>query len=66
MYAVNDKWHKVLRMQLAEIIKDICLNSKIKSDFLPEFLAENLITWSSEGRAYLDIEAIMNYIFKEN
>lgn len=65
MSSVNDKWHKVLRMQLAEIIKDICFSSNGDVLFLPEYIAESLLAWSSEGRALKDIETIMNYFFKE-
>lgn len=58
-YEVYSKRHKTLRYQIAEILRDIPQFSVDNNDFLPLFVAENLITWTVEGKSFEEIKNII-------
>lgn len=52
--------HRKLRKQIAEMLEVTCRRQKKRySEFLPEFLAESLLAWSSEKRDFSDLEIIL-------
>lgn len=48
--------HKLLRDQLAEILMPICHHSN--REFLAEFIAESLLTWTMAGKSFEEIYSI--------
>lgn len=58
-YEVYSKRHKTLRNQIAEILLEIPQISTRNNDFLPQFIAENLITWTVEGKSFEEIENVI-------
>ncbi len=55
--------HKLLRDQLADIIRPVCHNAPINNkDFLAEFVAESLLTWTVAGKTFEDISSVLNLI----
>lgn len=58
------KWHKVLRGQLAEIIKSVCTNTT-NQDFLPEFIAESMLAWCGEGIEYKELAPIFTTLISQ-
>ena len=62
---VYPQQHRKLRKQIAEMLKAIYRRHKAPvSDFLPEFLAESLLAWSSEKRDFSDLEIIFSSLIK--
>lgn len=56
--------HRELRGQLAEMLQGICMkNAKSPSQFLPEFIAEALLTWSVEQRSFEELRTVLNHLF---
>jgi AcrR family transcriptional regulator len=56
--------HCELRGQLAEMIHDLCMEkAKTPSQFLPEFIAEALLTWSAEQRSFEELRTVLNHLF---
>jgi AcrR family transcriptional regulator len=56
--------HCELRGQLAEMIHGICMEkAKSPSQFLPEFIAESLLTWSAEQRSFEELRTVLNHLF---
>ncbi len=56
--------HCELRGQLAEMIHGICMEkAKSPSQFLPEFIAEALLTWSAEQRSFDELRTVLNDLF---
>ena len=47
-YSSSHKWHELLRNQLSAIIEKICLE-KDDHEFLSQFTAESILTWSMAG-----------------
>ena len=52
------QYHGVLRGQLAKPLRKFCAN-----DFVAEFIAESLLTWSMVGKSFEDIADIIERIF---
>lgn len=60
--AFNER-HKQLRGQLAEIILPLCNNSKAENkEFLAEFIAEALLTWTVEGKSFNELSAMFRLL----
>ncbi len=56
--------HCELRGQLAEMLHGICMEkAKSPSPFLPEFIAEALLTWSVEQRSFEELYTVLNHLF---
>lgn len=56
--------HKQLRSQLAEPMQVFCqVQSRVSPDFLAEFIAENMLTWTLAGRTYEEIGSILLQLF---
>ena len=51
-------YHRLLRMQLAAPVRKYC-----SSDFMAEFIAESLLTWSMSGRTFDEIYEILKKLF---
>ncbi len=57
--------HKQLRGQLAKVIRPICNSSSTDNpDFLAEFMAESLLTWTVENKSFEELSAIFKLILK--
>ena len=54
------RYHGLLRAQLAAPVRKYC-----SSDFLAEFIAESLLTWSMSGKSFDEIYEILKKLFKE-
>lgn len=53
--AVFSERHKQLRDQLAQFIRPLCGRSRVSDqDFLADFIAESLLTWTVAGRGFED------------
>jgi len=52
------RYHGLLRSQLAAPLRKFCEN-----DFLAEFIAESLLTWSMSGRSFGDIYGVIGKLF---
>ena len=52
------RYHGLLRSQLAAPIRKYCV-----SDFLAEFVAESLLTWSMSGKSFDEIYEILRKLF---
>ena len=52
------RYHGMLRAQLAAPIRKYC-----SSDFLAEFIAESLLTWSMTGKSFDEIYEILEKLF---
>lgn len=56
--------HGELRRKLACMIERICMEKAASpSAFLPEFVAEALLSWAAEGRAFADVRAVLCHLF---
>ena len=56
--------HKQLRSQLAEPVQVLCqVQSRVSPVFLAEFIAENMLTWTLDGRTYEEIGSILLQLF---
>ena len=55
---VFTRYHGLLRSQLADPIRKYC-----GSDFLAEFIAESLLTWSMSGKSFDEIYEILKKLF---
>ena len=54
------RYHGLLRAQLATFVRKYC-----SSDFLAEFVAESLLTWSMSGKSFDEIYEILKKLFEE-
>lgn len=58
--AVFPQRHQQLRGQIAEHFGKLCRRQKrVDPVFLAEFIAENMLTWTMEGRSYEEISGIL-------
>ncbi len=55
---VDSGKHQMLRQQIAELVVPLCREVP-DLPFLTEFIAEALVTWSTEGRAFRDVYAVV-------
>jgi AcrR family transcriptional regulator len=55
--------HKMLRMQIATLVAPVCKHEG-QNEFLSEFIAEALITWSMENVPFDSVYAILEKILK--
>ena len=57
--STNNKWHYMLRAQLADILILVC-----KEEFKALFVAEAIITWCLEKKSYCMLAPILNNIIR--
>ena len=56
--------HKQLRDQIASLLQKICvMQEKADTDFLAEFLAENMLTWTLANKTFEEISSILLQLF---
>lgn len=56
--------HGQLRSQIAEPLRPLCeKQDKAAADFLAEFVAESMLTWTMAGRTYEEISSILLQLF---
>lgn len=56
--------HKQLRDQIANQVQKICVKqTKADVDFLAEFLAENMLTWTLANKTFEEISSILLQLF---
>lgn len=56
--------HRLLRMQIAEVIYPACECSSVDDKaFLAEYIAESLLTWTVAGKSYSDLLPILKMLF---
>lgn len=56
--------HGQLRSQIAEPLFPLCeKQDKAAADFLAEFVAESMLTWTMDGRTYEEISSILLQLF---
>lgn len=57
--------HKQLRGQLAKYLKPVCANVPVKDgEFLAEWIAESLLTWTVAGKSFEEQYEIIKQIIK--
>ena len=57
--------HRQLRSQLAALLRPLCDRSPVENkDFLAEFVAESLLTWTVAGKPFADIFSILSALLK--
>jgi hypothetical protein len=56
--------HKQLRSQLAEILRPVCETSEGDHEFLAEFIAEALLTWTVAGKKMEDMLPVFEKLLK--
>jgi len=58
--------HKVLREQLARPILVTCVTAGVSNaEFVSDFIAEALLTWTVEGRDFEEISEVLLKLYKE-
>lgn len=60
----HTEYHKMLRGQLADIIRTVLRKAGENTVFLSEFVAESLLTWTVEGKSFDEIYCILESIIK--
>lgn len=60
--ASHTEYHKLLRRQIADIVRPVLSKTTQNTDFLAEFVAENMLTWTVEGKTFDDIYSIIKSI----
>ncbi len=56
--------HKQLRSQFAQPLQSLCSKqNKADPEFLAEFIAEAMLTWTLEGRSFEEISSILLQLF---
>ena len=59
--------HKQLRDQLSRVIVAVCPDlSDIQPDFLAEYVAESLLTWTVAGKSFNDLSPILKLLLSNN
>ena len=53
-YGSFSRYHGLLRSQLAQPLKKFCENP-----FMPDFIAESLLTWTMAGKSYDEIYSVI-------
>lgn len=57
-------YHRILRFQIAEPIKRVCeRRGNENPEFLSEFAAEAVLTWTVEGKSFEEISSVINKLF---
>ena len=56
--------HSLLRKQIALTLYPVCNNRGVDADFLSEFVAESLLSWTVEGKGFDEIYSVMKLLFK--
>ena len=57
--------HQLIREQLAKKIKPICMNASVEDkDFLAEWIAESLLTWTAVGKEFKEQYKIISQLIK--
>ncbi len=58
--------HRQLLSQLSEILRPMCERcGKSDSKFLPEFVAEALLTWAVGGKPFEELGGILRFLFSD-
>jgi len=57
-------YHKLLRRQIADTVIPVLSKTAENGEFLAEFIAESVLTWTMEGRDFADIYSILESIIK--
>ena len=60
----HTEYHSVLRRQIADIVAPVLSKTEANTEFLSEFVAESLLTWTVEGKSFEDIYHILELIIK--
>ncbi len=61
---IGGAYHKVLRAQIAAPICKICdANGYEDADFLSEFVAESVLTWTVAGKSHEEISSVTSKLF---
>ena len=56
--------HEMLRSQLAEPLRPLCeKQTKVDAEFLAEFIAESLLSWTATKRTFEEINSILLQLF---
>ena len=61
--AAASRWHGELRKQLASLILPVCCDGPDR-DFLSEFIAESLLTWTMEGEPFENIYKVIEKLIQ--
>ena len=56
--------HKLLRSQIASLVRPVCENDPKSPDFAADFIAEALINWSVEDVTFDELYPLLNKILK--
>lgn len=62
--ASHTDYHRLLRRQIADIVLPVLSKTGDNNDFLAEFVAESLLTFTVEGRSFDEIYTILESIIK--
>ncbi|MBQ7343764.1 MAG: TetR/AcrR family transcriptional regulator [Clostridia bacterium] len=62
--ATHTDYHRILRRQIADIVLPVLSKTAENGEFAAEFIAESLLTWTMEGKAFGDIYSILESIIK--
>lgn len=62
--ASHTGYHKLLRRQIADTVIPVLSKTAENGEFLAEFIAESVLTWTMEGRDFADIYSILESIIK--
>ncbi len=60
--AAHTDYHRILRRQIADIVLPVLSKTAKNGEFAAEFIAESLLTWTMEGKAFGDIYSILESI----
>lgn len=55
--------HRQLRSQISALILPVCERSEHFTPFLPDFIAEALLSWTDEECKFEDLDKILNKLF---
>lgn len=57
--------HKLLRSQLAEYIRPVCVKASVQDkEFLGEWIAESLLTWTVAGKSFEEQYEIIKHLIQ--
>ena len=62
-HSVSSQRHKLLRDQIADFVRPACREAQ-EGDFLAEFIAEALLTWTMAGKPFDEIYKMIEKLLK--
>lgn len=62
-HSVSSQRHKLLRDQIANLVRPACREAQ-NGDFLTEFIAEALLTWTMAGKSFDEIYQMIEKLLK--